>query len=88
MTPPRQNVMVAASTNEATTCKSHFPQYRNHLVLTPRRTLTGILVGEYVWTPGASALPAAVRLRLRGELAPMIDGDSREEEFPLTLLSW
>lgn len=80
--------MVAASLNEARTFVEHYPQFRDHLVLTPKRTLRGITVGEYVWTPGASKLPASTRLRLRGEMAPMMDAESIEEECPLTLLSW
>lgn len=86
--PHRRNVMVAVSTAEAEAYCELIPDFRDHLVLTPDRTIRGFLVDTYVWTPEAAKLPARVRMRLRGELAPMIDGRSVEEEFPLTLLSW
>ena len=66
--------------------RRHYPQFRNHLVMTPRSVLTGVKIGEYVWTPFAQQLPARVRMKLRGLLAPLIDQSSVEEIFPDTLL--
>lgn len=88
MPPKRVNIMIAASKMDAELVMVHYPQYRGHLVLTPDRPITGFVVGEYIWTPEASDLPASVRLRLRGVMAPMMDPLSCEEEFPQTLLSW
>ena len=84
----RKNVMVAASADEAEVYCELMEDFEDYLLLTPDHTLAGFLVDSYVWTPGASKLPARVRMRLRGELAPLLDGRSVEEEFPLTLLSW
>lgn len=84
----RMSVLVAADKLDAELVKHHFPQLRQHVVLTPAVAPSDIRVGEYVWTPSASELPATVRLRLRGQLAPLIDDRSVEEEFPETLLSW
>lgn len=84
----RANVLVAPSHKEADWVKERYPQYRFHVVLTPEETLSGFVVGEQVWTPGAGNLPASVRLRLRGLLAPLIDENSVEEEFPEALWSW
>lgn len=86
--PQRKNVIVAASLDEAEAYRELIPHYRDHLALTPDSTVRGFLVGRWVWTPEASELPASVRMRLRGELAPMIDGGSVQDEFPVTLLSW
>lgn len=88
MLPHRRNVIVASSDDDAGRYVHVFPQYRRHLVLTPDRALPVCLVREYLWTIGASNLPASVRMRLRGELAPMLDEYSRHEEYPLTLSSW
>lgn len=84
----RANVLVASTYAEADWVKKQYPLYRFHVVLTPEGTLSGFVVGEQVWTPGASNLPASVRLRLRGLLAPLIDENSVEEEFSEALLSW
>jgi hypothetical protein len=78
--------MVGATKAEIEMTRRYFPQYRHHLAMTPRSALSGVLVDEYVWTPTALALPARVRLRLRGMLAPLIDERSVEECFPDTLL--
>lgn len=86
--PRRKNVMVAASIAEGEAYCEMIPDFYDHLLLTPEHTVAGFLVDTYVWTPEASKLSARVRMRLRGELAPMIDQHSVEEEFPLTLLSW
>lgn len=85
---PRKNVMVAESIEEGSAYCDMIPYFGDHVLLTPERTVRGFTVGRYVWTPEASRLPARVRMRLRGELAPMIDQNSVEEDFPLTLLSW
>lgn len=84
----RANVMVAASKSDARILKNEYPQYRLYVVLTPADPVAGLRVGEYVWTPAARELPASVRMRLRGVLAPLIDDRSFEEEFPETLLTW
>lgn len=86
----RANVIIAASEREAVAVKRHYLQFRNHLVVIPDEPFdsTGILVGEYVWTPCALELPAADRMTLRGRLAPLMDDESVEEHFPETLLSW
>lgn len=83
----RAKVMVATSHAEADRVKRKYPQFRYHLVITPRTLPTGIAVGQYVWTPSAATLPARVRLQIRGALAPLIDADSVEENFPGTLPS-
>ena len=81
--------MVAASREEGEAYREMIPDFHDHVVVTPDQAVpSGILVDAYVWTPEARKLPARVRMRLRGELAPVIDGFSAEEEFPLTLLSW
>lgn len=87
MAPVRVNVLVATSHDDAEFVKRRIPHLRFYIVLTPDDSLSGFLIEEYLWTPAASNLPASVRLRLRGELAPLIDGESAEEEFPVTLLS-
>lgn len=84
----RTNLLIAATKSDAGAVKSRCPQFRYHLPVTPRRLPSGILIGEYVWTPYALALPARLRMEIRGALAPMIDKDSVEETFPETLLSW
>lgn len=84
----RYNLMVAATKNEGDNYREMYPQFRGHLVLTPRTEIPDGRVDTYVWTPDASNLPASVRLRLRGKMAPHIDEQSMEEEFPATLLSW
>lgn len=87
MTLVRANLMVAASKAEGQLLKTQYPQFRRHLVITPRSLPSGILIGSWVWTPHALRLPARLRLAIRGALAPMIDEGSVEEEFPDTLLS-
>jgi hypothetical protein len=84
----RAKVMIAATHNEAEQIKKKYPQFRHHLVVTPRTLPSGIAVGEYVWTPFASALPARLRMAIRGALSSLVDEDSIEETFPDTLLSW
>lgn len=84
----RANLMIAATHGEADQIKKKYPQFRYHLAVTPRTLPSGIAVGEYVWTPSASALPARLRMAIRVALAPLIDEDSVEETFPDTLLSW
>ena len=86
--PNRYNLMVAATKAEGERLRKSYPQFRQHLLLTPRTPMPDVLVGTYVWTPEASKLPASVRMRLRGEMAAHIDEKTMEEEFPLTLLSW
>jgi hypothetical protein len=80
--------MIAVNRREADILKKEFPQFRLHITITPQSTPSGFLVGEYVWTPMALNLPASMRLQLRGLLAPLIDEESTEEEFPDTLLDW
>jgi len=87
VTPVRVNVLVATSHDDAEFVKHRIPLLRFCVVLTPDESLSGFLVEEYLWTPAASNLPASVRLRLRGKLAPLIDGQSVEKVFPVTLLS-
>lgn len=91
----RVSVLVAANAADANWAMQLFPQYRCHIVLTgdqlalPRSMLVkGTKLGEYSWTLAARELPASVRLRLRGLLAPLVDDDSCEEEFIETLSSW
>lgn len=84
----RARMIIAATQTDADRIKRKYPQFRHHLVVTPRTLPTGLLVGEYVWTPAAQALPARLRMEIRGALAPWIDEDSVEETFPETLLSW
>jgi hypothetical protein len=85
----RINVLVARNHSDADRVKSRFPQYRLHVVVTPKtETCEGFVIGEYLWTPMASELPPRVRLALRGKLRPMMSCESIEEEFPDTLLSW
>lgn len=84
----RQNLIIAATKRDAQTVKEHFPQYRRYTVVTPRVLPPDVKIGEYVWTPYASELPARLRMELRGVLAPLIDEESVEEQFPITLLSW
>lgn len=86
--PVRANVLVAVDHDEADWIKKRYLQYRFYVVLTPDEKVSGFVVGEYVWSPGARNLPPRVRLALRGVLAPLIDGKSVEEEFPEALLSW
>lgn len=81
-------MLIGTTKSEIELVRRYYPQFRAHLALTPRSTLTGIVVGEYVWTPTARQLPARVRLRLRGLLAPLIDESSTEELFPETLPDW
>jgi hypothetical protein len=84
------NVLVAESRSDADRVKSRFPQFRLHVAVTPKTdplSCGRFVVGEYVWTPRAAALPASVRLRLRGKLSPLICPESVEEEFPDTLSS-
>lgn len=80
--------MIGATKHEIEAIRSYYPQFRHHLAMTPRSALSGVLVGEYVWTPIARELPGRVRMTLRGMLAPLIDTESVEECFPDTLLSW
>lgn len=84
----RCDVMVAADPDDALCCRFQFPHFLGHELLTPERSPTGFKARSYVWTPAASKLPASVRMRLRGQLAALIDERSVEEEFPSTLLSW
>lgn len=84
----RQNLLVVAAEAEAAAIRARYPQFRDHVTLTPRTAPSGIRVGEYVWTSYALALPARLRLTLRGVLAGLIDEESVEETFPDTLLSW
>lgn len=88
--PPRKraSVLVAASRMDADLVLLHYPQYRGHVVLTPDRPVAGFDIDEYIWTPEASDLPASVRMKLRGVMAPLMTALSCEEEFPVTLLSW
>jgi hypothetical protein len=81
------NLLIAASRTEGMEIQKHFPQFRKHILLTPKSLRSGVLVGEYVWTPGALELPARLRMKIRGVLAPMIDEESVEETFPVTLLT-
>lgn len=83
----RANVLVVTTHREADRIKKRCPQFRFHVALTPDDTPSGFVVGEYVWSPAARNLPATVRLRIRGLLAPLIDGQSVEEEFPEALSS-
>ena len=87
MTLVRANLIIAATKREGDLLKIKYPQFRRHLVITPRSLPSGILVGEYVWTPHALLLPARVKLAIRGSLAPLVDESSVEEDFPDTLLS-
>lgn len=84
----RARMLIAATYLDADRVKNKYPQFRYHLVITPRTLPTGLIVGEYVWTPCASALPARLRMEIRGALAPWIDEESVEETFPENLLSW
>lgn len=84
----RAKVLIAATVSEADQVKRKYPQFKYHVAVTPRCLPELLSVGEYVWTPAASSLPARLRLGLRGYLAPLIDEDSVEETFPDTLLSW
>ena len=85
----RVGVIVAADTADADMVKDQFPQFRYYVTVTPRTAPPkDFVVGEYLWTPLATDLPARIRLALRGKLAPLIDEQSMEEEFPETLLSW
>lgn len=81
-------MMIAATQTDASRIKRKYLQFRYHLVVTPMSLPTGLLVGEYVWTPAALALPARLRMEIRGALSPWIDEGSVEETFPETLLSW
>lgn len=83
----RANLLIAASRADGMLVRSHFPQFRRHLVITPRSLPSGILIGEYVWTPCARELPARLRMKVRSALAPLIDEESVEENFPVTLLT-
>lgn len=84
----RANLLIAATKVDGQEIREHFPQFRHHLVITPRSLPSGILIGEYVWTPYALELPARLRWQVRGALAPLLDEESVEETFPTTLLSW
>lgn len=84
----RHSLIVAANFDDADYIRDHFEQFCLHLALTPEYTPSGFLVSDYVWTPRASKLPARERMLLRGKIAPFLDEQSMEEEFPLTLLSW
>ena len=83
----RAKVMIAATQAEADRIKKKYPQFKFYLAITPRTLPSGIEVGQYVWTPAASALPARLRMQIRGALAPLIDEESVEQTFPETLLS-
>lgn len=83
--------MIAASDLEAFTVRDSWPVFKGHMILTPDSNpllLAGFTIDDYVWTPGALALPARVRLMLRGIMAGCLDENSIEETFPETLLSW
>jgi hypothetical protein len=84
----RANLLIAANKIDGDQVKSRFPQFSAYLIITPRSLPSGIRVGEYVWTPRASIIPARLRMAVRVALAPMIDEESVEETFPVTLLSW
>ena len=85
----RVGVIVATDYVDADHIKANYPQFRFHVTVTPRSSAPkDFVISEYVWTPLASQLPARTRLALRGKLAPLIDEDSMEEEFPSNLLSW
>jgi hypothetical protein len=84
----RVRLLIAATQTDGDQIRKKYRQFKYHLVITPRTLPSGIVIGEYVWTPAASALPARLRLEIRGALAPLIDGESVEETFPETLLSW
>lgn len=86
--PNRYNLMVAATKKEGEALRKGYPQFRQHLLLTPKTVMPDVLIDTYVWTPEASKLPAKVRMQLRGQMAAHIDERTMEEEFPLTLLSW
>lgn len=86
--PQRVNLLIAAHSWDVELVRDGWPQFAKHLPLTPDFAPSGVQVDEYVWTPEASKLPAAARLRLRNALAPLIDENSIEETFPSTLLSW
>lgn len=88
MTLVRANLLIASSKIDADQVKSRFPQFRRHLTITPRSLPSGLLIGEYVWTPRASAIRPRLRMAIRGALSSMIDEYSVEEVFPETLLSW
>ena len=79
--------MIGATKNEVNMVRRYYPQFCHHVAMTPRSVPVGVLVNEYVWTPTALQLPARVRLKLRGLLAPLIDERSFEESFPETLWS-
>ena len=86
--PVRTNLMIAATRSDGDQVKARLPQFRRHLVVTPRSLPSGVLIGEYVWTPRALKLPPALRMSIRGALSLLIDEESVEETFPETLLSW
>lgn len=84
----RAKVLIAATITDADRVKRKYPQFKYHVAVTSRCFPNLLSVGEYVWTPAASALPARLRLALRGALASLIDEETVEETFPDTLLSW
>lgn len=85
----RVSVMMAADYRDADWVKKRYPQFRFHVTVTPKTArMKDFIVSEYVWTPNASALPARIRMTLRGKIAHLIDENSMEEEFPSNLLSW
>ena len=85
----RVGVIVATDYLDADRVKKRYPQFRFHVTVTPKTNPPkDFVIGEYVWTPNASDLPARTRLALRGKIAHLIDENSMEEEFPATLLSW
>lgn len=88
MSLPRVNILIASSDIDAEWIQHYYPQYKNHLPVTPKTLPSCILVGEYLWTPRALQLPARVRLAIRGALSSLLDEGSIEETFPDTLLSW
>lgn len=81
---PRHNLLIAATLMDAVEAKRAHPGLRTHTVATPRSIPGGMLAGAIVWTPAAADLPAATRLKLRGQLAPCVDEFSTEEKFPTT----
>jgi hypothetical protein len=81
-------LLIAATQTDGARVKKKYSQFKHHLIITPQSLPSGVRVGEYVWTPRASKLPASLRMEIRGALSSLIDEESVEETFPETLLSW
>lgn len=85
----RVSVLIAASVFDADQVMELFPQFQDHLALTPDNMTTFRLkcvIDSYTWTPWSHVLSPRTRLLLRGVMAPMMGPDSTEQEFPETLL--